>query len=224
MAGIKGLDALQFSGGVRGLEIDVGLLAAGEFPITGIESFSIGVTGKLAGGEVEGVLIAGIVKLDAQSNIINTVLTPNAVVARNVFYVGLSGSLNIPGVGGVEMRVAFSEFGPLSFFISSGVPIILDPQSGLAITDLAGGVDFGGTIEDPTVFEVGSVTNVDAQKSAYKLRSVATSTNPSTVTATQWENQLRQQIANIVKNAGGRGHRLRGHVEEHGHSRPCNAL
>ncbi|MFN0077230.1 MAG: DUF4347 domain-containing protein, partial [Prosthecobacter sp.] len=212
VASLQGMSGLSISGGVTGLTIDVALLAAGEFPIIGIDSFNVGVSGNAFGGQVKGALVMGVVKLDADYNIIPS--GSNTAVARRFFYGGIQGAITIAGLGSVEMRMGFSDFGPLSFFISAGIPIILDPQSGLAITDLRGGFDFGAALEDPTVYELDSngqqvidpttgVAKIDAKASAFALRPLAQANTPTTTTPAQWETMLKQQIATIIKNAGG---------------------
>ncbi|MFM8592860.1 MAG: hypothetical protein ACKOCK_00505, partial [Chloroflexota bacterium] len=212
---IQGLSSLQFSGGVKGLKIDVGLLNKGQFPITGIDSFNISVSGKAFGGEFEGQLIAGILKLSSDYRPIASTDT-TTVVSQRIFYAGLQGGLTLPGLGKIEARVGFCEFGPLSLFISAPIPIVLDPQSGLTLSDLRGGIDFGATMTDPSVYEKNSdgdvvidpTTNspkIDVKESAFGLRSLATSNDASSMTSAQWEENLRQQIARISKSAGGTG-------------------
>jgi hypothetical protein len=196
LAGISGLSGASFSGGVKGLEIDLGLLAEGEFPIIGIQGFNIGVEATIGGVGVKGTLVAGIVKFDAGLNLIPATDTTTAV-AKRVFYVGLRGAISIPGVGGLDLSVAFSDFGPLSMSISADIPIILDPISGLTITDIRGGIDFGATIPDPLKY---NGQEVDARASAFELRKLSSLTNPSANGS--WQDRIISQISNIVKNSG----------------------
>ena len=134
---------LDVSGAVEGLVIDVGLLLDGKFPITALESFVVGVEGKLFGGDVQGALLGGILPLDADGNQIpaNDETTP---IADRVFFVGLEGGFEMPGVGGMTIRLAFSELGPLGVMITASTPtgILLEPFSGLTINDFVGGVEF----------------------------------------------------------------------------------
>jgi hypothetical protein len=62
------------------LKIDVGLFNKGQFPITGIDSFNISVSGKAFGGEFEGQLIAGILKLSSDYRPISSTDTTTVVV------------------------------------------------------------------------------------------------------------------------------------------------
>lgn len=211
VSSIQGLPNLQFSGGVKGMKIDLGLLNAGQFPIVSLESFNVSVSGNAFGGQVKGAFIAGILKLSDQSKIIASTDSTTAV-AKRVFYGGIQGGLTLPGMGSMEIRIGFCEFGPLGLFISSGIPIILDPNSGIAITDLRGGIEFGATMPDPMIYEKDSAGNpvlqsgvpkIDASASAMNLRNYKQASNPSTMTAAQWENDLRSQVATIVKNSGG---------------------
>ena len=41
ITGIQGLGGLTFTGSVQGIQIDVGMLLAGQFPIVGIQSFGV---------------------------------------------------------------------------------------------------------------------------------------------------------------------------------------
>ena len=212
VATIKGMSGVSVTGGFKGLTIDVEKLAAGEFAILSIDSFNVGISGNAFGGQISGSLIMGVVKLDADYNIIPS--GSNTPVARRFFYGGIQGGITLAGLGKVEMRVGFSDFGPLSFFINSGIPIVIDAASGLTLEGLRGGVDFGAQIADPTVYELNSqgekvidpttgVYKIDAQKSAFGLRALKLANNPSDMTSSEWENSLRKQIATIVKNGGG---------------------
>ena len=99
-AAVTGLHNLpvKVSGAIEGVVIDVGLLLEGKFPITAMESMTVGVEGKLFGGDVKGSLLGGILPLDEQGNRIpDGEETP---VADRVFFVGLEGGFQMPGVGG----------------------------------------------------------------------------------------------------------------------------
>lgn len=185
---------VTFSGGVQGVRIDVQKLLAGEFPIVGITGLSAEVSGNFFGGDVELGLTAGIIRFDALNRVIPETddTTP---VADTVFYAGLSGSLTLSGLGQISMRLGLSDFGPLSFYIEAGIPIVLDPQSGLAITNLRGGVDFGASLPDPLTM------GTTAKEHAFALRSPQFAP-PAQQTITQWTAQLKQQIVNLKKNVG----------------------
>ncbi|MBU6398761.1 MAG: hypothetical protein KGS61_00450, partial [Verrucomicrobia bacterium] len=194
---IPGLTGLSFSGGVQDIQIDPSLLAAGQFPIIGIGAIDVGVSGNLAGGTVSGSLIGGIMKFDANNNVISNTDTTTPVASR-VFFAGIEGGIDIDGMG-LTMRLGLSAFGPLSFYIDAGVPIILEPTTGIAITDLRGGVDFGSSVADPFTQNYNGNTR-SAEAAAFYLRTLAQETNPSSETATQWLAQLESQVATLQKN------------------------
>ncbi|MGV2339911.1 MAG UNVERIFIED_CONTAM: hypothetical protein LVR18_39935 [Planctomycetaceae bacterium] len=99
------------SGAVSDVVIEPSLLADGKFPITGIGALSVSVSGDMFGGRISGSLMGGIVKIDANGNRIPAgSATP---VADRVFFVGLEGGFEMPGVVGMSMKLAFSNLGPL---------------------------------------------------------------------------------------------------------------
>ncbi|MBI1840417.1 MAG: hypothetical protein HYR88_06135, partial [Verrucomicrobia bacterium] len=209
VASIAGLPGVTISGGIHGLKIDVAKLAAGEFPIIDLESMALEVGGTAFGADIKGTIIGGVLKFDSNGNLIPSTQTPaEGSIAKRVFFGALGAELNIAGLGGVDFRMGFSDFGPLSLFISAGIPIILEPNSGLAITNLRGGIDFGAVMPDPIVYKKDPNTglptaDIDTQASAFKLRALATASNPSQTTADVWLAQLKQQIATLVKNSHG---------------------
>ena len=153
VTGIKGIDGLEFSGSIQGIQIDVGKLLAGEFPIVGISSIGVEVKGNLFGGQLDAALIGGIIKVDAAGNAIADTDTTTPV-AQRVFFAGLQGGFKMAGIGGFTIRLALSDLGPLTVFLSASLPtgIMLDPETGLTMNDFAGGVEFFHTlpsIDDP---------------------------------------------------------------------------
>ena len=84
---------ITFEGGVDNLQIDPFKLAAGQFPIVGLAGFSVGVSGNLFGGEISGVVVGGIVKLDAEGNALDDTATE---FTSTVFYAGIDGSFSSP--------------------------------------------------------------------------------------------------------------------------------
>lgn len=150
---IEGIDGLEFSGSIEGIKIAPKLLAQGRFPIIDIASIGVSVKGNLFGGEIDAQLIGGIIKLDENFNIIGP-LDSSTPVAKRVFFIGVQGGFSMAGLGGLTIRFAMSELGPLSVFINAELPsgIILVPQIGLAINDFSAGVEFYKSlpsIEDP---------------------------------------------------------------------------
>ena len=150
---IKGIPGLTFSGSVRGIRIQPGLLAQGKFPIIGIDSLGVSVKGNLFGGEIEASLIGGILKLDSNYAIIGT-FDNTTPVAQRVFYLGLEGGFKIAGRAGFTIRLGLSELGPLQVMINVELPagVLLEPTTGLTINDFTAGVEFFKSlpsIEDP---------------------------------------------------------------------------
>ena len=185
VTGIKGIDGLEFSGSIQGIQIDIGKLLAGEFPIVGIASIGVEVKGNLFGGQIDAELIGGIVKLDASGNMIADTDTTTPVVSR-VFFAGLSGSFSMAGIGGFSIQLALSELGPLSVVIGVTLPtgITLDPDTGLTINDFVGGVQFFQTLpslDDPM-----------------ELRNLTLPT-PGATPPDQWLAQVKQQVVNQYK-------------------------
>ncbi|MEM5775932.1 MAG: hypothetical protein AAGU05_13100, partial [Anaerolineaceae bacterium] len=156
-AAVTGLYNLpfEFSGAVDGIKIDLGLLAEGKFPIIDIAGIAVSIKGNVFGGQLSGALIGGILKLDANGNMIPA-LDTTTVVADRVFYMGVEGGFMIPGIGGgFLIRFALSELGPLGVFITASVPggVLLEPFTGLSINDFSAGVNFFKSlpsITDPT--------------------------------------------------------------------------
>ncbi len=176
---------LEFSGSVEGLKIDPFLLLEGKFPIVDIASFGVTVEGNLFGGSLSAGLIGGILKLDANDNIIDVFDSTTPVEAR-ILFLGIQGGFSLPGLGGLTIRLGLSELGPLGVFISASVPggIVLEPNTGLAINDFSAGVEFFKSlpsIDDP--FEL--------RRPEFGLA--------TEVTADLWLAQIKQQVVTQFK-------------------------
>ena len=189
VTGIKGVSGLEFSGTIEGVKIDIGKLIAGEFPIIDIASIGVTVKGKMFGGEIDAALIGGILKLDSGGRIIESFDTTTPVDAR-VFFVGVQGGFKMPGVGGLSIRFALSELGPLSVFLSVSLPtgIMLVPQIGLVMNDFTAGVEFFKTL--PSIDDPIKLRGPDFQV-------------PGNVSAENWLATVKQQVATqylILKN------------------------
>ena len=180
VTGIQGIAGLTFSGSIQGIQIDIGKLLAGEFPIVGIASIGVEVQGDLFGGQIDAELIGGIEKLDANGNMIADTDTTTPVSAR-VFFAGLQGGFTMAGIGGFKIQLALSELGPLSVFLSVSLPtgIMLDPDTGLTINNFAGGVQFFQTLPSLT--------------DPMQLRTLNL-TNPTAVTPDTWLATVKQQV------------------------------
>ncbi len=195
---IQGLPGgVTVSGSIQDAVIDIGKLEQGEFPITSLGAISGSVSGTLFGLQVNASFVLGIVNLNAENQIVNsdgslTNPTTGAVTAAgsgvdktivsSTIYVGVAGGAQIPGVGGVEIYIGFSQYGPLTVYLSAQFPLILDPDTGLAIGGFSGGVIFDYTLPTP-----GQPTD---------LRNIALS--PANITISQWQQQLEMQTVTQV--------------------------
>jgi hypothetical protein len=182
---IKGVSGLQFTGSVEGIRINPSLLAQGKMPITRIDSLGVTVKGAMFGGEIDAGIVGGILRLDANYNIIG-VFDDTTPVQQRVFYLGLQGGFSMAGMAGFTIRVGLSELGPLSAFINIEVPggILLEPTTGLTINDFSAGVEFFKTlpsVDDPFAL----------RSSAFQL--------PTAQTADEWLNGLQRQVAAQAK-------------------------
>ena len=121
VTGIQGIDGLEFSGSIQGIQIDVGKLLQGEFPIVGISSIGVEVKGNMFGGQIDAALIGGILKIDSAGKLIADTDTTTPVDQR-VFFAGLQGGFTMAGLGGFTVRLALSDLGPLTVFISATLP------------------------------------------------------------------------------------------------------
>ncbi len=171
------------SGSVKNLSIDPYRLRDNRNPIVGLTDFAVSATGKLFGGEISGGIVGGIVKRDVEGNVL-----PDGATAFNdtVFYAGVDGKFSFSTLGGVGVKIGFSEKGLLQAYFSASVPggILLDPQTGLAINDFRGGVTFNATplpvVDDPDELNAPIFTPT------------------SRLTTAQWQEQLKQAVVNQV--------------------------
>ncbi len=113
---------VNVTGAIDGMKIDLGLLADGKFPIIDIAGFAVTVEGDMFGGTVTGGLIGGILKIDENMNMVGA--TDNTPVADRVLYLGLVGGFEMPGIGGMTIRFAMSELGPLGVFLSASTRLV----------------------------------------------------------------------------------------------------
>jgi carbon monoxide dehydrogenase subunit G len=180
VTGIQGLGGLTFDGAVEGIQIDVGKLKRGEFPIIGLTSIGVHISGTLFGGTIDAGLIGGMVKLDANGAPISDtdISTP---VKDRVLFLGLQGSFSFGEIGPFSIRLALSSLGPLTVFLSVNLPtgITLDPDTGLTLNNFAGGVQFFHTlpsIEDP----------IQLRGPAFQA--------PTNVSVENWLSTVKQQV------------------------------
>jgi Ca2+-binding RTX toxin-like protein len=156
---------LNVEGNATGIEFDMDRLAEGyvlggvvtlpKNPITDISGISGKVTGSIFG---VGSVSAGFILKQVAVNEQGEITTVENEIAETAVYGAVAGSVSFGGTddgkGGKKgafsagLNLAVSELGPLQFFVYSGVPILLEPVTGLAITELRGGVRFNSNIED----------------------------------------------------------------------------
>ncbi len=179
---------LELSGFVQDAIIDGGLLESGKFPITSIAGAGISVGGTIFGVEVKGSLFVATLKTDSGGNPLPDD-APQSEVANEYLYGGIDAAFNLLGESGFEIRLGISQFGPLDAYVNVADTQILDPISGLAITNFHAGIDFGRTLPDIT-----------------DPRSLLTDPGfspPAQQTLTQWQAELKNQVANVAMLANG---------------------
>ncbi len=188
VTGIAG-QSFAVTGAVSDMLIDPSLVAAGKMGIVDVGAVSVTIGGAMFGGEASGSLALGVVRLDADGNQIATgdVTTE---VASSVFYGGIRATFSMGGVNGFSISIGLSELGPINVYISSGFPIILDPTSGLALTNIRGGVLFNTTIPDVT--------------DAFELRGAAFQPQGE-LTDAQWLEMLEGSVVNAARAPPGEG-------------------
>jgi hypothetical protein len=152
-------------------------------PVTDLESISVKVGGNFGGAEVSGTLLGGIVRIDANDNIIES-FDRDTPVADRVLFVGLEGKLLILDKG-FQVRFAFSELGPLGVLISVQAPVVVEPVfTGVTINEFTGGIEFFQAL--PTITKPEELEG-KAFAPAGKLD------------ADQWLAQVKKQVVNQVK-------------------------
>jgi len=193
-----GGSTLTVEGGVTNVVVDVGKLLDGKFPIISMDDGLISVSGMLFGFEVTGTIIFGVVRVDDNGDLISPdrfvlaenpetgdleptdeASTADAAGDEIFFFGGLQVEIEVAGKG-FDIKIGVSELGPLEMFISVSAPLILEPVSGLAISNLRGGISFGNPIE--------SITDPE------ELADAEFET-PADLTALQWAAQLKRQVA-----------------------------
>ncbi|MDD2604023.1 MAG: hypothetical protein PHF66_04320, partial [Desulfobacteraceae bacterium] len=182
---IDGLPGAQFSGTVEGVKIDLGLLFEGKFPIIDIASIGVNITADAFGGKITGALIGGILKIDNNNQMISALAPPDTPVKDRIFFMGIQGGFTMLGAGGFTIRLALSELGPLGVQIEASLPdpgIILEPNTGLAINDFVGGIEFFKSLPD-----------VSKPK---ELRDPRFAISASNIDAGMWLDQVKLQVVN----------------------------
>ena len=137
--GIEANDQWPISASVDGLEFDLGKLVRGEFPITNLDGFSMGVEPfeLFPGFKIGGGLALGTIDVDSDPG--------PAVHTVSVFYGRVFGDFEYEGIGaGIDLVV--SQFGPVLAQVTAPVGIPLDGGAlgGILLASAQGGVTFGG--------------------------------------------------------------------------------
>ena len=190
---------LSITGTVNNLEISVADLVAGEFPIIGLGSVGLSVTGSLFGGTVSGTVLIGVAQFNADGTVVNqfdstATATPldSGAGVYSVIYGGLSATWTAPGgTAGFTIQIGLTEYGPLSIYFSVTTPIELPDDLILASFD--GGVAFGESLPTLTIQYSGGQPEAS---SALQLQTL--SFQPlGQQTINQWQSQLAQQVATL---------------------------
>ena len=85
-------------------------------------------------------------------------------VADRILFFGVEGGFEFSGVGGLTIRFALSELGPLGVFLNASVPggIPIDPVfTQIYVNDFAGGVEFFKSL--PSIDDPEELRNPDFQ-------------------------------------------------------------
>jgi Ca2+-binding RTX toxin-like protein len=149
--GITEIENAVAAAGAGDLEaaMEAALAAALASDLTGLGG---SISGKLFGvGSLSAAFIYDTVTYDPDGN-------NGPLPERSVVYLAIEGSLSLGpaitgddndgGIAGFGIAFAISELGPLQFFGSLDVPIVLEPITGLAISSMRLGLRFNSTIED----------------------------------------------------------------------------
>jgi 6-phosphogluconolactonase (cycloisomerase 2 family)/Ca2+-binding RTX toxin-like protein len=144
-ANLFGMAGVRATGTVQGLKIDIEKLVNGQFPIIDVGAVGVSVRGNMFGGTVDGALVAGIVKIDQNDELIPDGESPNPEdIKETIIYGGLRGGFSMAGAAGFSIQIGLSELGPLEVLMSASLPtgILIEPITGLTINDFVGGVTF----------------------------------------------------------------------------------
>ena len=206
LTAIQGLP-VTITGGVQDAVIDVGKLLDGEFPIVSIGSFSAGVSGEMFGGEITAALTGGILRMDSEGFLLdgdgNRVEDgqPAVGAVTSALWAGFWGGFDIRrsdrfraarGPERVRAPVRLRRRGD-----SHG--ILLEPNSGLTLNYLRGGVEFNATLPDlpdPADPTTGTVDE------ALQLRRDEFD-SPAAMDVATWQNGLaaavKDQLAGVIE-------------------------
>ncbi|MCC7075839.1 MAG: hypothetical protein IT198_01810 [Acidimicrobiia bacterium] len=137
--GLEATDKWPISAAVDGLEVDLGKLARGEFPITNLSGFKMGVEPfeLVPGFEVGGGLELGTIPVDGDP-------APGEQL-EDVFYGRVFGQFEYEGVGaGIDLVV--TQYGPVlaQVLVPLAIPLDGGLLGGIMLSGVKGGLAFGG--------------------------------------------------------------------------------
>lgn len=175
---------LRLNGFIEEVVIDVGDLFDGKFPIKYVGGVGIEVGGEIAGCEVGGTLFFSIARVDADGNIIDDsdLITD---VEERVLYAGIHGVINVIGMGGLEVRLGLSQYGPLQGFVKVNVPIPLGP-TGVLLNSFFAGITFNSSLPD--------VSSAEELVSSPLIKSL------DDITLIEWKEMLKVSAVEAMKN------------------------
>ncbi len=113
-----GSSGVMISGSVTDAMIDVGLLQQGKFPITGLSGAGLAVSGTLFGATVSGGAFLDILNVDANGVAIAS--GSSTPIANRIFYGGIEAGIELENAAGFQVRLGFSQLGPLDAFLEVG--------------------------------------------------------------------------------------------------------
>lgn len=179
---IEGIPGAKFSGSVEGLKIDVGLLLEGKFPIVDLGAFTVGIEANVFGGQLSGTLVAGLLKIGTDGEMVPVNAPANTEVVDRVLFIGIQGGFEMSGLA-LTIRFAVSELGPLGVVVGISIPggILIDPtgSTGLSMNDFVGGVEFYKSLPDLT----------DAKQLRDPSLRISTPPDPD-----KWLDAIKQQV------------------------------
>jgi len=219
---IQGLPSgVKVSGSISDVVINLGELAtwltnpgSANFPLSFGTTSGAGIGGSLSGTlfgmDLSATFVGGIVSFNKEGDVISNgkvVAGTNDPTDPKVYgsgiFVGVQGSAGIPGIGTISISLGFSNLGPLSIYLSytATTPLIIDPDSGLAIAGLSGGIAFDTSMQTPTSATdlpgilAGAMTSISGSPTG----------QPSTTSIADWTQSLElATAAQYVASGGGK--------------------